>query len=123
MCELILLMLLHRASLPSRLSPLPGAAHTFTGRDIPASRPQTMAACRAGSRVGGVPTASPAGSPAVPSPASLSVTAGRGTPGRRGEALFALSPHPSQLATHAASALLWELMKDAGNYRGRLIKS
>lgn len=120
--ELILLMLLHRTSLPSQLSQLPGATHTSPGRDIPANRPQTMAVCRA--PVSAVsPWLAPAGSPAVPSPASPSVTAGQGSPGQRGEALFALSPCPSQLALHTASALLWELMKDAGNYRGRLIKS
>lgn len=101
-CESILLMLLRGPSLPPRPSPFPRAAHASPGGGIPASCPQTMAACRTGFSVTGVPMASPAGSPAVPSPAGTSVTAGRETPGRRGK-LCLLRPHvpPSwHLALH-----------------------
>lgn len=69
---MILLMLLPGPSLPSQLSPLPGAAHASPSRAIPASRPQTTAACRAAVSAVSPRPAPPAHqlSPALPAPPS-----------------------------------------------------
>lgn len=84
------------ASAQSAMFPLPGAPRLSPHRDSPS----------------GVPWPCRLSPPHVPSQwisGNLGLWAG---------ALCALSSHPSQLAPRATSALLRQLMKDAGNYGG-----